>query len=117
MTRQTRKFITTLRKEFGAADSTSKQEIWGLLTALRGPDDGNLHIKTATTAIIRQEIFGKNIAVYVPAQTNGDDGLSLKIRIQNAGYSHFNGHAKEAFEVLGLKWDELNVYKTKKKAK
>ncbi len=112
MTKNTRKFITTLRQQFKAADGTTKQQIWSILTALRGPDNQDAYLKDATTGLVRKAVFG-NILVPFAVVTEMDFSNYIDKRKDSSG--HFSYHAKEAFETLNLKWDEVNLPKTKKK--
>lgn len=119
MTKQIRKFISTLRQQFKAADDKTKQQIWHILTALRGPDEENSYMeKESTTAIIRYTVFGKTSRIRSWADVESDNQKSADFRIQNQFKSyHFRNHAEEAFKTLNLKWDEVNIPKTKKKGK
>lgn len=112
MKRTTRQFIRGLRKTFREIDTQGRQEIWDILTGLRGPDyDINSYIdKRATTAVIRNEVFGIKNLMDVPADVAGDCDSSVKTRSFSSfgGYHHFKTHATQAFKALGLKWDEVN---------
>jgi hypothetical protein len=115
MTKQTRKFITTLRQQFKAADKTSQKQIWNILTALRGPDNStNMMEKASTTAVIRQAVFGAKSAVGNFADIESDNENAAFHR-QNGKFNsdHFKHHASSAFQSLNLKWDTVNVPKKK----
>ena len=123
MTKQTRKFLTTLRQQFRAANDTTKRQIWNILSALRGPDSENWGIgireKSATTAIIRHKVFGatlENSSVGVSSHPDRQDYADYR-KTDNFISSHFSSHTKEAFSALNLKWSEVNTPKTKKKTK
>jgi hypothetical protein len=92
-----------------------KQEVWNVLSALRGPDmDGSvateLEVKGATTSVIREKLFGRGnrACLDVGISSGADSELNVGIRKNMAEYSHFTIHAKSAFRALGLKWDEVN---------
>lgn len=114
MTKNTRKFITTLRQQFKAADNNTKIEIWDILTGLRGPDNYDHDLKAATAGLIRKAVFG-NIDLPTATVTEKDRPYHLARRLGSSG--HFSNHAENAFYALGLKWDEVNIPKTKKKVK
>jgi hypothetical protein len=91
-----------------------------ILSALRGPDDGDAMKKEATTAVIRREFFkrvGYNSAEIADMQwdfhmaIHEDEEILRDWRLHNMGdpeTDHFLRHAKNAFQVLGLKWDQVN---------
>ena len=114
MTKNTRKFITTLRQQFKAADNDTKIEIWDILTALRGPDNYDHDLKKATTGLVRKAVFG-SIDLPMAIVTPRDFAVYVDKRTHSSG--HFSNHAENAFNALGLKWDEVNIPKTKKKVK
>jgi hypothetical protein len=114
MTKQTRKFLTTLRQQFRTSNGETKEQIWHILTALRGPDDENYDLKNATTGLIRKAVFG-NIELTLAIVSKKDYTHYVDRRLSSSG--HFASHAAAAFEALGLKWNEVNTPKTKKKVK
>ncbi|MFI5355197.1 MAG: hypothetical protein ACHQX0_06260 [Desulfobaccales bacterium] len=110
---------------FSAQDPYREAHLWDILSALRGPDDGNEDLKVATTAVIRYTVFGPGLRdmgmVCLP-----DSGASLRTRqsFNEFGQAfdkdgqvinpnrfeniHFFGHARRAFKALGLDWDRVN---------
>lgn len=111
MKRTTRQFIRGLRKTFRETDASGRQEIWDILTGLRGPDynDNNYNDKRATTAVVRNEVLGiKNLAgILVDVFKDSDDRATH--RVKSSFDSHrFKMHAQNAFKALGLKWNEVN---------
>ena len=97
-----------LRKFFIEAGEEEGKKMWDVLTALRGPDDGDYGLKEATTAIIRTRFLGYPYLFYVPAQFATAD-WNPKVREAAVGSCHFLKHAQRAFSTLGLKWDEANA--------
>lgn len=106
-------------------------ELWIILTALRGPDLRGHYfdaphaithhdIKKATTGVIRYAALGQ-APILAGAGANDDSKELAAIRripmILNPrgdpGLIHFLDHAKAAFDVLGLKWNEVNVIEKK----
>lgn len=102
--RHLNKFMAT------SGDYRQKNDLWDILTALRGPDNTVMEsysaIKAATTAVIRWHVFGWNVA----GNTQPDSAVSVAVRktICVDRENHFGLHAYNAFKALGLKWDELN---------
>lgn len=89
------------------SDRSYSLELWNVLTALRGPDSRNRKIKYATTALIRSAAFPKrpceDLSVF------GVDSPALAERRREIhDLNHFQEHAKDAFDALGLKWGEAN---------
>jgi len=97
--------------------SRDGKKLWGILTALRGPDDDGLQAKWATTAVIRH-------AIGLNGYINEDEGyhftenadepafVGVRKRIYNGAGSahsiHFIDHAMAAFDALGLEWNKVN---------
>lgn len=83
-------------------------DLWAVLSALRGPDNGDWKLKVATTAVIRHKLgLEKSNGQFVVME---DTELAVDYR-KNLGddNSHFVSHAQRAFKALGLKWDALNT--------
>ena len=109
------------------AKSPNAQELWDILTALRGPDSGYPDLKDATTAVIRKHALPKTYqqkyaGAYhpgeIPAILREDCGEAVSFRKDwsppNRG-SHFWVHTMRAFRTLDLNWDSNNDPKPKKK--
>jgi hypothetical protein len=73
-------------------DTGESGHLWSILTALRGPDDGDWELKQTTTARLRGAI-GLTI--------NGGIDISLEPpeRFQG-GLTHFHAHYNHAFDIL-----------------
>jgi len=92
--------------------------LWWVLSALRGPDEQNSQngisdhdAKWATTEVIRGRLGlweNGNQASCLSSTSDTADKLELRKRIVTTGDNHFGYHARMAFHVLGLKWDEVN---------
>lgn len=95
-------------------DREKSRALWAILSALRGPDVDCQELKAATTAVIRATAFPKTAFVShsrggrVQAAMNEDSSEQLYTRQKEMKSSHFLIHAREAFEVLGLEWNEDN---------
>lgn len=103
-----------LISDFLKRNDGESEILWDVLTALRGPDDENENDKRATTEVIRYRLFGNAGRESSDGQRNlngclyGPDSESyVKIR-ERLPPSHFKGHAKKAFDALGLSWREVN---------
>lgn len=77
--------------------------LWDILTALRGPDDGDNNVKAATTGVIRHAVCGYDC----PGMVNRDSKYEKHVR-ESLPDNHFTRHAVGAFRALGLKWHEVN---------
>lgn len=93
---------------------TERSHLWNVLTALRGPDSGNIEEKVATTSVIRAEALGEYTGAYY-GTTAQDTPNSVNIRkqMQDCGRvsyarDHFVHHAASAFIALGLAWLKQN---------
>lgn len=86
------------------------EDLWNVLSALRGPDaEDNHELKLATTGVIRYHFLGKTRGSMHGSTVLPDTEEAAKLRRQYTNvWSHFISHAKDAFEALGLKWDEVN---------
>jgi hypothetical protein len=97
------------------------RDLWEVLTALRGPDGPEDEAaKRVTTAVIRHKALPRTSSksvVYTPkeryAETTGavsqadqEEGPAIRQVLRS---THFSEHARNAFAVLGLKWEEVNV--------
>jgi hypothetical protein len=82
--------------------------LWNVLTALRGPDDGNSRLKRTTTEVIRSAAFPKtagmknsynrrlavhNLALFAPPYVKWETPI---------GGGHFKHHARAAARSLDL---------------
>lgn len=76
------------------------RDLWAILTALRGPDDGDYEMKSRTTVPVRRAAFprlARNIQrAYHIADFDSSEPLPVV-----AFSSHFNGHIADA--VIALK--------------
>jgi hypothetical protein len=87
------------------------EQLWLVLTALRGPDSGDTILKGQTTTRIRSKAFPRCAARYDSAahqRASFYRGEPTEIVVQdvaNGGHfeSHFHSHAKSAARALGLK--------------
>ena len=89
---------------------------WDVLSALRGPDaqPEELGINVATTGVIRHKLGINNWAIVAGADTPSSLSVRTKLNYSDsleykAVGSHFIRHAKLAFVILGLKWNEVNL--------
>jgi hypothetical protein len=100
-----------------------QSDLWRLMTALRGPDYTEMdylvteEIKSSTTGVIRYaflklgdpSIYDDGRSDIYGAIINPDSQAACDMRIKLArNANHFINHARSAFLILGLKWDEVN---------
>lgn len=93
------------------------QELWTVISALRGPDGGDDNFKQATTCVIRHKLGFRNEPEndWIPFVVNSDTLENTFIRKClhrdrfKDKYSHFYNHVRSAFVVLNLDWDNTNL--------
>jgi hypothetical protein len=91
-------------------DFYEKKKLWDVLTALRGPDDGNDYSKNATTGVVRYYALGPILNEDpIGAVVNKDRASFVIDRSSFSGTSHFSDHIRKAFSVLELDWTRLNI--------
>lgn len=99
--------VTAVKKLL--ADSYKGQDLWNILTALRGPDNKDERLKEATTGVLRHKLWldDWSIGLFV---SNPDEQAFLEIRkqIDIGQNSHFTRHIMAAFKSIGLQWNEVN---------
>lgn len=110
MTPDVKNAIKALRHAYLEMGSYETEKFWDILTALRGPDDENTHVKRATTELIRAAVFGRQAGalVYEVALIDWLDrpeDVEVRDKMQD---SHFRVHAIKAFLALGLNWSSCN---------
>jgi hypothetical protein len=106
-----------LRAFFRDARNSEVRLLWDVLSALRGPDYEGSEDKDATTVVIREAFLGPKTKVF-PADFAVDsaeraerrkDMVAGDVPLPEISESyHFYTHARNAFDALGLKWDEVN---------
>lgn len=104
--------LRQLRRFMEEAPQGEAEDLWDVLTALRGPDRGHdsLRLKGAVTAVIRREVFGHELEPLFGGTilSNYDDHDKAFLRrrrdADDRSGSHFLAHARDAFLVLGLDW-------------
>ena len=93
------------------ADRRYSEDLWAVITALRGPDSRNRKLKYATTAVIRQAAFPKKPSALLSVYS-ADSKKLAKRRIEmfanREDANHFHEHVQDAFNALGLNLDEVN---------
>ena len=97
MTPQTKRLLRTIDTALAKGDQTS-DELWKVLTALRGPDTSSSSVKERTTVHIRIAAFPRTaMANDTPASFDTDQPFTL-----GRGPRHFQNHIHSAADVLGL---------------
>lgn len=87
-------------------DDDQSKNLWHVLTALRGPDEGSFDVKDATTAVLRHALglrYDDNGAVTGPdseffAQERGR--IFHEFTLPTSG--HFRKHMRDAFNALNM---------------
>lgn len=111
--------LLAIRSFFESASPQETQHLWLVLSGLRGPDNDQspAPLKAATTGVIRQAVLGPSRGyLYNDMISYGPDHPDLvncrmayvKMDTNNGVDHHFITHAEKAFDMLGLKWAELN---------
>lgn len=107
MNNGTKKMLAAMRHAlFDTGDWGSRYESANIMAAIRGPDnkDPNDEFKWSTTAIIRYRALGDAY----PGATNMADSDAWVEKRWTLPQGHFRNHMEQAFEALGLKWNENN---------
>lgn len=107
-------------------DPEEHKKLWAVLTALRGPDEETIReesgymVKAVTTGVIRGRVLGLSCdAVRAYASVFADsarEAREIRLKVMPEWFlrgdykrtHHFLVHARNAFDALGLKWDENN---------
>lgn len=99
------------------ANKYSRNYVWDILSALRGPDSNDYILKSATTCVIRSYagVPERNSQAIVHVDT--EDAAEVRRSVDAGTHKHYGSapshhfilHAKKAFEALGLKWNEVNL--------
>ena len=81
------------------------EDLWNILTGLRGPDSRNRKLKTATTLVIRDAAFPKHPCSAL--SFFGRDRKDLAVRrkkmyAKKEDANHFREHVADAFQSLDL---------------
>lgn len=99
----TRKLLSLLDTALAKQDDVA-EELWRVLTALRGPDSDDMGIKVTTTMVIRRAAFPKTAKEYQKTRNSAGGAMyaSDEQPFVPAGDGHFRNHAEGAQEVLGL---------------
>lgn len=83
-------------------NSTDLREMWPVLTALRGPDNGNDLLKDLTTMRIRSILGLENglFGALVKHKPLTDSQVIQRNNLLNTGDRHFANHIEHAYECL-----------------
>lgn len=80
-------------------DNIEISKLWHILTALRGPDSENHHLKMSTTCIIRAHTL-PNLAKGRAFVDHHPSDYKELIRISMDSYGHFEHHIDSAIESI-----------------
>lgn len=92
-------------EEFFSRDDVSPNEhaaLWDILTALRGPDSGDVELKHQTTVYIRRQAFPKLLQMpFADLEPDQPEMPFADLRLLSARVpSHFFSHIRFAREAL-----------------
>ena len=98
--------LDSISKALRELPQAAAQDIWDILTALRGPDDEDEEVKQATTAVIRNAALG-----YLSVQRMGAVyNLEDVVRLSGEGrFGHFASHVRRAAAALDLEVVEVEA--------
>lgn len=107
-------FMEELKRivQFLRRDDSQSQELWRVLTALRGPDDGSYIVKDATTAVLRHALGLNNEDNGAITTPDSEEQIKVRSKIF-AGLTlstsgHFRAHIRDAFSALNLNLYHVN---------
>lgn len=103
-------------------DDQASQQLWDVLSALRGPDNGSATEKTPTTCVLRGKAFPKTLTRSMSNfQENIGGTHGALYERDRPGFAedrrkifydyrkgHFEQHTRRAFLALGLSWETSN---------
>lgn len=117
----TKRILEDIATSLSGSFTPEGGELWDILTALRGPDNHDVLLKEATTAVIRWKLG-------LPANSKGNNVGGATVNEDNSGFAelrrgivagiyspdkplqfHFIHHARAAFQALGMSWDRVNT--------
>lgn len=89
-------------------ESGEGRKLWDVLTALRGPDDGDVTVKAQTTEIVRSAAFPKLAKASFSKFSSNQTGALFaelpvgKINLVRTTTGHFKRHIEDAANALGV---------------
>jgi hypothetical protein len=100
----------TLRQALDAieemlTDKPYSEDLWTIITALRGPDSRNKKLKYATTAVIRQAAFPNKPSALLSVYSADSKKLAqrrVEMFAERADFNHFREHIAAAFTALKM---------------
>lgn len=104
--------VEKFREFWDSLGYTEHKELWRLMSALRGPDDGNLQVKYETTARIRRALFEKRLYdsnIFVDVSEFGPS--YTREEMMNKTEEHFRLHYEAAANVLAEQVPGFKAYK------
>lgn len=122
MNQDVRDILNKIDDTLSKNDQSSNQ-LWDVLTSLRGPDNEDSYLKAATTLLVRSAAFPKTASVAFVNDTDGIAGVhgalygtdnDYNTRLRRASqqcvseHLHFYHHVHTAFIALSLLWEENN---------
>jgi len=116
MTPKAREMLKQLATFLLEGDRHARNEVWKVLTALRGPDAGTHLLKDDTTVPIRRaflELAGNRkfekflMTNLAPVKLEGRDYVVTKRLTHDSMLPHFYRHIRDAVNVLGIPCEEI----------
>lgn len=105
MNKGTEELIKNIRQLFEkySSDYYTINDMWNVLSGLRGPDSASDIQKDATTALIRKAVLG-DICIPIGIIIKDTDSKEYVKTRRNMRTTHFQNHAYRAFHALDLDW-------------
>lgn len=107
MTKETKRVLNIIDEALVGASTTTRRELWNILTALRGPDNDEGKLKANTTARIRSAAFPLTAkAGYPVSPALFRAALKSKPMDLTGSTRHFKRHIMDAAKALRMKVDD-----------
>jgi hypothetical protein len=94
-----------------------KQDVWDVLTALRGPDEERAgmcitEFKASSTAVVRHALLGEDanqVGYLMMVHPDSAEAKKARTAEDPPVGGHFRRHINSAFRALKMKWNRVNT--------